>query len=183
MLSSSSVRRAAILLLLSACHTCTARAEEQPLERITFGSCAKQDKPQPIWDAVVALRPERFLFIGDNIYGDSADMNVLRTKYALLGAQPGFQKLRQTCPVLATWDDHDFGVNDGGSWYPKKVESQRIMLDFFGVPADSPRRAREGEQDAQDRQREFPNEAEMRCNFHDAIPQLRERGRATSPAS
>ena len=36
MLSSSSVRRAAILLLLSVCHTCAARAEEQPLPAGTF---------------------------------------------------------------------------------------------------------------------------------------------------
>ena len=51
----------------------TATAEE-PLSRISFGSCAKQDKPQPIWDAVVAGKPELFIFLGDNIYGDSADM-------------------------------------------------------------------------------------------------------------
>ena len=120
------------------------RAEEQPLERIAFGSCAKQDKPQPIWDAVIETRPQRFLFIGDNIYGDSQDMEVLRAKYALLGAQPGYQKLLQTCPVLATWDDHDYGVNDGGADYPKRRESQQVFLDFFGAPTHDPRRTREG---------------------------------------
>src|SRR5689334_5049493 len=98
----------------------TAQAEEVPLERIAFGSCAKQNDPQPIWDAVVAMKPERFLFIGDNIYGDSRDMSVLKAKYELLGAQPGFQKLRATCPVLATWDDHDYGANDGGADYPMR---------------------------------------------------------------
>jgi alkaline phosphatase D len=46
--------------------------------------------------------------------------------------------------VLATWDDHDYGVNDGGAGYSRKVESQQIMLDFYGVPADSPRRKRAG---------------------------------------
>ena len=45
-------------------------AAEEPLSRISFGSCAKQDKPQPIWDAVVAGRPELFIFLGDNIYGE-----------------------------------------------------------------------------------------------------------------
>ncbi len=122
-------------------------AEEQRpelLQRIAFGSCAEQFKSQPIWDAVIARQPELFLFLGDNIYADTEDMAVMKAKYAQLGAQPGYQKLLATCPVLATWDDHDYGVNDGGEWYPKKVESQQIMLDFFRVPADSVRRKRLG---------------------------------------
>src|SRR5262249_8359183 len=65
-----------------------------------------------------------------------------------LAAVPGWQKLKQTCPVYATWDDHDYGENDAGAEYPRKVESQKLFLDFFGEPADSPRRKREGVYDA-----------------------------------
>src|SRR2546430_4137762 len=36
------------------------------------------------------------------------------------------------------------GENDGGADYPKRAESQQIMLDFFDEPKDSPRRKREG---------------------------------------
>lgn len=121
---------------------------EGALSRIAFGSCAHQDNPQPIWDAVVASKPDTFLFIGDNIYGDSEDMAVLKKKWDLLGAQPGYQKLLATCPVLATWDDHDYGANDSGEEYPMKRESQQLFLDFFNEPADSPRRSREGVYDA-----------------------------------
>jgi alkaline phosphatase D len=64
--------------------------------------------------------------------------------YAQLGAQPGYQKLLKTCPILATWDDHDYGGDDAGADYPKKKESQQALLDFFGVPKDSPRRKQEG---------------------------------------
>lgn len=116
----------------------------KPLQRIAFGSCAEQDRPLPIWDAIVASKPELFLFLGDNIYGDTQDMEVLRAKYAKLAAMPGYQKLVKACPILATWDDHDYGVNDGGDSYPKRVESQAIFLDFFGIPKDSPRRKQEG---------------------------------------
>jgi alkaline phosphatase D len=126
----------------------TASAQEKTLGRIAFGSCAKQDKPQPIWDAIVEAKPELFLFIGDNIYGDTKDMAVMREKYSLLGAQPGYQKLKAACPILATWDDHDFGANDAGAEYPLRRESQTEFLDFFGVPAESPRRQREGVYDA-----------------------------------
>lgn len=119
-------------------------AAQEPLRRIGFGSCAKQDKPQPIWDSIVEQQPQLFLFIGDNIYGDTEDMQVLKQKWDLLGAQPGYQKLKRQCPVLATWDDHDFGANDAGAEYPKKRESQQIFQDFFDIPKDSPRRQQEG---------------------------------------
>jgi len=69
--------------------------------RIAFGSCARQDKPQPIWDAVLASEPDLFVFLGDNIYGDTRDPTVLRAKYAQLAAQPGFKRLRERVPVLA----------------------------------------------------------------------------------
>ncbi|WP_145088053.1 alkaline phosphatase D family protein [Anatilimnocola aggregata] len=121
----------------------------EPLSRVAFGSCAKQDKPQLIWDAVIETKPQLFLFLGDNIYGDTQDMQVLRDKWNLLGAQPGYQRLKETCRILATWDDHDYGANDAGADYPKKHESQQIFHDFFGVPEDSPRRKHEGVYHAQ----------------------------------
>jgi alkaline phosphatase D len=45
---------------------------------------------------------------------------------------------------VGTWDDHDFGVNDGGKEYPSKEGSQAALLDFLGEPEDSPRRQQEG---------------------------------------
>ena len=129
--------------------TAGAVAGEAPLQRIGFGSCAHQDKPQPIWDAVVAAKPDVFLLIGDAIYHDvivdkSRTNETLADKYARLNAQPSFKKLRQSCPLLGTWDDHDYGLDDAGAEYPKKKESQQAWLDFLGVPADSPRRQMEG---------------------------------------
>jgi alkaline phosphatase D len=122
--------------------------QEETLDRIAFGSCAKEDQPQPIWDAVVASKPELWIWLGDNIYGDTEDMAVMRSKYAELAAQPGYQKLRRICPILATWDDHDYGVNDGGREYRVRKESQKEFCDFFGLPDDAPQRRREGIYDA-----------------------------------
>ena len=132
------------ILLTAMLTTAAARGDEQVVSRVAFGSCAKQDQPQPIWDAVVQTKPQLFLFLGDNIYADTKDMEVMRAKYRLLGEQPGYQKLKQTCPVLATWDDHDFGADDSGAEYPMKRQSQQIFADFFDVPAGDPRRSREG---------------------------------------
>jgi alkaline phosphatase D len=121
------------------------RADDgRALTRIAFGSCCHQDKDQPIWETVLAARPELFVFLGDNIYGDTRDPAVLRSKYAQLAAKPGFQRLRSTTPVLATWDDHDYGENDAGGEYPMKEESRRCFLEFWGEPADSPRWSQDG---------------------------------------
>ena len=120
----------------------------EPLTRIHFGSCIKQTEPMPIFEKIVQDRPEVFLMIGDNIYADTEDMEVMRAKYATLNADPGFSLLRATCPILATWDDHDFGRNDAGEEYPKKRESQKIFSDFWGDPLSSPRRQRPGVYDA-----------------------------------
>ncbi|MFM7274048.1 MAG: alkaline phosphatase D family protein [Gammaproteobacteria bacterium] len=114
------------------------------LRRIAFGSCADQDKPQPIWDAILAAEPDLYIGLGDNIYGDTRDMSVLAAKYAKLAAIPGFKRLRERVPMLATWDDHDFGENDAGGDYPMKRASQQIFCDFWGEGADSPRRTRDG---------------------------------------
>jgi alkaline phosphatase D len=126
-----------------------ASAGDAPLSRIGFGSCVHQDKPQPIWDAVSAARPDLFLLIGDNLYHDvivdkSAKDETLAQKYAKMAAQPGLIKLKQLCPLLGTWDDHDYGLNDAGAEYPHKKASQQAFLDFFGIAKDSPRRQQEG---------------------------------------
>lgn len=112
--------------------------------RIAFGSCADQERPQPILETVVARSPDLFVYLGDNIYGDTEDMGELRAKYAILAARPEFRALRAKCPLLAIWDDHDYGANDAGRYYPKKAESREVFLDFWREPADSARRDHPG---------------------------------------
>ncbi|WP_372370520.1 alkaline phosphatase D family protein [Candidatus Uabimicrobium sp. HlEnr_7] len=111
---------------------------------LAFGSCCHQDEPQDIWGAVVASQPDVFLFLGDNIYADTYDMELMRSKYRRFSRKPGFQKLKKICPIIATWDDHDYGYNDAGSSYRKKRESQQIFLDFFEEDLDSTRRKTPG---------------------------------------
>jgi phosphodiesterase/alkaline phosphatase D-like protein len=41
------------------------------IHRIAFGSCAKHWQHQSIWDAVIAKKPDLFLFLGDAIYADT----------------------------------------------------------------------------------------------------------------
>jgi len=116
----------------------------QVLERIAFGSCLDQQRPQPIWSAIEAYRPQLLLLLGDNVYANAEDEATRREAYATLGRSEGFGRVRGTTPVLATWDDHDYGRDDAGREYPLRDASQRALLDFFDEPADSPRRQRPG---------------------------------------
>lgn len=117
---------------------------QKNISKIAFGSCAHENHPLPIFDLVVKHKPDLFVFLGDNIYGDTKSMDTLQAKYDLLAAKPTFQNLKRNIPIIATWDDHDFGWNDAGRHYPFKAESKEIFLKFFNEPKDSERRKHEG---------------------------------------
>lgn len=112
--------------------------------RIAFGSCSKQTKSLKILNTVIEYKPDLFIYLGDNIYGDTRDMNVLRSKYEKLAGKPEFQTLRDSTRILAVWDDHDFGENDAGREYPFKEESKEIFLEFWREPSNSDRRKHKG---------------------------------------
>ena len=114
------------------------------ISKIAFGSCGDQTQPQPILNLVVEHKPDIFVYLGDNIYGDTRDMKELRSKYDSLAIKPEFQNLKKHVSLVATWDDHDYGWNDAGKHYPFKKESKEIFLDFFNEPLHSDRRKREG---------------------------------------
>lgn len=119
------------------------------LTRIAFGSCfAPQLEESAIWDAVAAADPDLVLLMGDNVYqseetGDPS-LAELREAYAMLAADAPFARLRAETPVLATWDDHDYGMNDAGGDFPAKWESEALFEHVWDVPDDDPRRARDG---------------------------------------
>ena len=110
--------------------------------KILFGSCGHQDKKIPIFNAINKEKGDLFIFLGDNIYGDTNDMDVLADKYQRLGAKPGFKTLKAQTPIIAMWDDHDYGQNDAGKEYPHKEQSRQIMLNFWDEPVNSARRTR-----------------------------------------
>jgi len=111
---------------------------------IAFGSCNNQNLPNLLWKEIIKNKPSLFIFEGDIIYSDTKDMAYLKQNYNQQKNNPDYKKLVNKIPILATWDDHDFGENDGGADYSKKAESQQLYLDFYNVPSDDIRRKREG---------------------------------------
>lgn len=116
----------------------------QAIDRIAFGSCLNEELPQDIWYTVLLNEPDVFVLLGDNVYGDTKNMKELREKYRNLGAKPGFAKLRNKIPVLATWDDHDYGADNSGKGFLRKKASKEVFLDFFNEPDTSERRKHDG---------------------------------------
>jgi len=111
---------------------------------LAFGSCAQAEKPMPVLDVAIQQNPDLFIWLGDNVYGDSQDISILKKAYQTLGENPFFQRLDSATRLLATWDDHDYGWNDAGRHYPLKEASKEVFLDFWDDPRDAPRRQREG---------------------------------------
>lgn len=117
---------------------------EQVLHTIAFGSCSKQDEPQPMWTYILQNNPDVWLWVGDNIYGDSDNPAVLESKYKQQLGRTEYQELLQTTPVFGIWDDHDYGKNDGDKTFPIKQRSKELMMDFLQVPDSHEVHQREG---------------------------------------
>ena len=121
------------------------------IQHIAFGSCAMQFKPQPIWETIAEQEPDLFLFLGDNIYADydgsslfSPTAETLKRDWNKLANNSNFKAFRQQVPVMATWDNHDYGKHNGGGKFDLKDLTKAAFLDFFGEPKDSPRRKSPG---------------------------------------
>lgn len=122
------------------------------------------------WNVITERKPHVFVWGGDAIYGDSyragrrlprwmryvlPDLPLgkathkpstpahLRRLYSELRQEPGYVALRgNVSAVLGTWDDHDYGVNDGDRRYVHRAASKQEFLDFLGAPQNDARRRR-----------------------------------------
>ena len=121
------------------------------ITKIAFGSCAVEWVEQPVWNTIVDSEPDLYLSLGDAIYGDwdgsnriPVDQHVLEKKWRMLAAKTEFKRARNSIPMYATWDNHDYGTYDGGTDFPLKSVSKQLFLDFWREPLRSRRRSREG---------------------------------------
>ncbi|MEC8023624.1 MAG: alkaline phosphatase D family protein [Myxococcota bacterium] len=135
-------RTVLFLLLFSVLLGCSSAQQ-----RIVFGSCMDQNRQQIAWNALKSAKPVLAILMGDNVYGDThggRDLSPLKMAYETLEQSPAFQSFQQAVPIFATWDDHDYGDNDAGADFRGRKESERLFLDFWGVPIDDERRSRAG---------------------------------------
>lgn len=112
---------------------------------IAFGSCNRQDKPQDYWSTIAAHQPDAWLWLGDNVYSDTDDMKQMAADYQTQKTSPQYASFLAEVPnIYGVWDDHDYGLNDGGKEWPHQAAAKEQMLAFLDVPADAAVRKRPG---------------------------------------
>ena len=109
-----------------------------------LGSCLDQDREQNIWSPIKNEDLDGFIFLGDNVYGDMPNGKLSKMQKAYQTQKKRLPKWLLDNEIIAIWDDHDFGLNDGGRDYPLKKEAEKMFLNFWNIPNSDPRRNREG---------------------------------------
>ena len=111
--------------------------------KIGLASCMSDefmDIQEQMWTQFIALKPDVAFLIGDNVYAD-----VINGKYIGGVASPKqiwmrhletrenlkIYHSRNLIPIYGTWDDHDYGYNNGDKTYKYKKESAQIFNIFF----------------------------------------------------
>ena len=112
--------------------------------KIAFGSCSNQRLPQVLWPSIIANQPDLWIWMGDIIYMDTD--NVLQTQeaYQIQKYNEAYQVLIHNTEIIGIWDDHDYGLNDGGKNWPVKYKKKELMFEFLDEPENSKRRLHEG---------------------------------------
>ena len=112
--------------------------------KIGLGSCLDQDYPQPIWQSIKKEDLNYFIFLGDNVYGDTRYGSLRKMKSAYDKQKKVLPDFLNDISIFSIWDDHDFGMNDGGADYRFKRRAQELYLDFWEITKDDDRSNREG---------------------------------------
>eukprot|EP01061_Rhynchopus_euleeides_P017735 TRINITY_DN29394_c0_g1_i1.p1 TRINITY_DN29394_c0_g1~~TRINITY_DN29394_c0_g1_i1.p1 ORF type:complete len:431 (+),score=99.90 TRINITY_DN29394_c0_g1_i1:30-1295(+) len=149
------MRRACVLLACAAAGLCTAGTPQcedearsdsaQPASRIAFGSCHSMRRARSggafAW--LQEYAPSRFFWTGDSVYVNTTDLEDLEAAYDNMTRFPDYATFVAQvgqANIDGTWDDHDYGVNDGGGEVPDKEERQNLFLRFLGKDGDARRR-------------------------------------------
>jgi alkaline phosphatase D len=133
-----------LLLLFIVCTACTSKKKYESPFVIAFGSCNNQVLENKLWTSIEENNPSVWIWGGDIIYSDTEDMTYLAKNYERQKYDSTYANFIKKVDLLATWDDHDYGLNDGGAEYPHKKESQQLFLDFLDVEKNDARRKQEG---------------------------------------
>ncbi len=111
---------------------------------LAFGSCNNQEIKNVLFKEILKNKPKAFIWGGDIIYSDTDNPTVLDHNFQQFKKDSNYVKFRNNTSILATWDDHDYGVNDGGIENPIKEQAQQLFLDFLDVSKNDIRRKRKG---------------------------------------
>ena len=109
------------------------------ISKVAFGSChknkwAKTAKPV-IWPSIASLQPDVFVWTGDAVYPPTrgvASLQSLRDEYTTTMQNVEYANFHPPFGIYGTWDDHDYGANDGGKEVSDKQARKDLFFDFLG---------------------------------------------------
>lgn len=126
-----------LLLIIYSCSSTSKLAPTSTL-KITMGSCNDQEKEnQNLWEELQAEKADYFVWLGDIIYPQTYDLLSIQKAFTKLKQNKEYARFAHSTKVLGTWDDHDYGMNDGGIDNPIKQDVKKELLHFLDVPSTS----------------------------------------------
>ena len=119
------------------------------LTKIVISSCCYQTGNLSIYRAMQAKNPDLYIAMGDNVYADNVISNPdypawIQAQYDLLKNNYDYKNFRAAIPSIATWDDHDYGLNNAGKEFPYKLQSKEKFMQFWQLPSTHDIRTHEG---------------------------------------
>ena len=99
-------------------------------------------KSQHIWEELLSFQPDMIFLIGDVVYADKyipeVSLTHLSKRYVETLQTLPLYKASKLIPILAIWDDHDYGMDNGHGNFKYKKEMTELFRDFFSLPAEHP---------------------------------------------
>lgn len=92
-----------------------------------------------IWHDLIAQQPDALFFIGDSVYVDkiSRELSLRSPRYRFWArhcearATLDIYYSKRLVPIFATWDDHDYGLNNGGRSFKYQATAYEAFISFF----------------------------------------------------
>lgn len=118
------------------------RGQQNPDKlKIAVASCMNDYYSEhfKIWKVLAEKNPEYLLLIGDNVYADKKSRTsttpvtpeILWKRYLDVRLTLPLFFQEKLIPTHAVWDDHDYGLNDGGKDFVFKQESKETFESFY----------------------------------------------------
>jgi alkaline phosphatase D len=108
--------------------------------RVALISCMSDDfmaVQRDMWNSVRAAKPDILFFLGDAAYLDEQNTQLteasLWRRHVATRMKLDVYRWKTLRPVLSIWDDHDYGINNGGFDFPLKTGSSQMFEALFGA--------------------------------------------------
>ena len=109
------------------------------LHRFAVGSCSNPNRGGKIWRMIDSYTPDHLVLLGDVVYADYEAMGKVTPElpgkidreFAILSRDKHWNKLRASVPHWSiTYDDHDYGCNNGDKTFLYRNFSQNAFRAF-----------------------------------------------------